>query len=231
MMTVIEKIFWDYSSGFGWLKFLADNGIITQEQEPELEAIHDWFITLHKAEKQARYNLSKEVAEFSIEIKESDLWPDLKKTRVTFLEEDNRRLTSEIKTINDNVRKFEAQDCTSDEIELYRHLIKFDDIKQKQKINNGELKSLTTNVPSTRITPDVLALAKAYPMQDIIKCKPYCKDLIAICPYHNDENPSFVVYRDSNRGNCFTCGKNVNVVELVMHEKKMNYREAVAFLT
>jgi len=50
----------------------------------------------------------------------------------------------------------------------------------------------------------------------------------ALCPFHNDHNPSFSV--KSNRGHCFGCGWRGDVVDFIVAFKGFSFKEALEFL-
>ena len=61
-----------------------------------------------------------------------------------------------------------------------------------------------------------------------IELKPHGrKDLIGKCPFHEDENPSFVVSPDKNLFHCLGCDAAGSVIDLVMKLDKIEFREAV----
>ena len=50
----------------------------------------------------------------------------------------------------------------------------------------------------------------------------------ALCPFHNDKNPSLHFHRGKNRYKCFACGASGDVVDLVMRYNNVGFKEAVA---
>ena len=50
----------------------------------------------------------------------------------------------------------------------------------------------------------------------------------ALCPFHNDKNPSLHFHRGKNRYKCFACGASGDVVDLVMRYDNLGFKEAVA---
>lgn len=53
------------------------------------------------------------------------------------------------------------------------------------------------------------------------------KDRIGLCPFHEDETPSFVVSPDKNLFHCMGCGAAGSVIDLVMKLDQVDFREAV----
>ena len=50
----------------------------------------------------------------------------------------------------------------------------------------------------------------------------------ALCPFHNDKNPSLHFHRGKNGYKCFACGASGDVVDLVMRYNNVGFKEAVA---
>ena len=50
----------------------------------------------------------------------------------------------------------------------------------------------------------------------------------ALCPFHNDKNPSLHFHRGNHRYKCFACGASGDVVDLVMKYNNVGFKEAVA---
>jgi DNA primase catalytic core len=61
-----------------------------------------------------------------------------------------------------------------------------------------------------------------------IELKPHGrKDLIGKCPFHEDENPSFVVSPEKNLFHCLGCDAAGSVIDLVMKLDGLDFRQAV----
>jgi hypothetical protein len=54
---------------------------------------------------------------------------------------------------------------------------------------------------------------------------------IALCPFHQEKTPSFVLYPNSNTFHCYGCGANGDVISLVQNLNNYNFKEAVAYLS
>lgn len=54
--------------------------------------------------------------------------------------------------------------------------------------------------------------------------------LVAHCPFHDDRNPSFTVYPQSDTYYCFGCETHGDVVKFLMDMESMSYKEALATL-
>lgn len=49
----------------------------------------------------------------------------------------------------------------------------------------------------------------------------------ALCPFHEETNPSFTIYPDKNRYHCFGCGKHGDVIDFVMESDGISFPEAL----
>lgn len=64
-----------------------------------------------------------------------------------------------------------------------------------------------------------------------IVLKKHGKDLIGLCPFHDDKSPSFVVSPEKNLWHCLgACGKGGSVVDFVMKAENVSFRHAVDVL-
>ena len=64
-----------------------------------------------------------------------------------------------------------------------------------------------------------------------IKLQPHGKNLIGLCPFHDDKEPSLVITPEKNLFNCLgACGSGGTVIDWVMKAEKLSFREAVNFL-
>lgn len=52
----------------------------------------------------------------------------------------------------------------------------------------------------------------------------------AVCPFHHEKTPSFIVNPDKQIFHCFGCGVGGNVINFVMRQERMEFPEAIRFL-
>lgn len=57
------------------------------------------------------------------------------------------------------------------------------------------------------------------------------RDLVALCPLHDEKTPSFHIYREQNRGWCFGCNRGGDSIHLTMLIHNLGFKEAVLLLT
>ncbi len=72
---------------------------------------------------------------------------------------------------------------------------------------------------------DLVALIESY-----LPLRPRGRLLVALCPFHAENSPSFTVYRDSQSYYCFGCGKTGDAFTWLMERDGMTFREAVEVL-
>ncbi|MCI7334848.1 MAG: DNA primase [Oscillospiraceae bacterium] len=56
------------------------------------------------------------------------------------------------------------------------------------------------------------------------------KNLVGLCPFHNEKTPSFTVYPESGSFYCFGCGAGGEVVSFIRRAENLDFTEAVRFL-
>ena len=56
------------------------------------------------------------------------------------------------------------------------------------------------------------------------------KTPVALCPFHTEKTPSFVIYRDTQSYYCFGCGAGGDAVVFIKNIERLDYTEAVRFL-
>lgn len=56
------------------------------------------------------------------------------------------------------------------------------------------------------------------------------KNLVGLCPFHNEKTPSFTVYPENGSFYCFGCGAGGEVVSFIKRAENLDFTEAVRFL-
>ena len=69
---------------------------------------------------------------------------------------------------------------------------------------------------------DIVALVSKY-----VKLEKQGKNYKGLCPFHNEDTPSFVVSPEKNVAHCFGCGKGGNPVNFLMQIENIDYKEAI----
>ncbi len=60
-----------------------------------------------------------------------------------------------------------------------------------------------------------------------VKLKKRGKDLLGLCPFHQEKTPSFTVNETKGFYHCFGCGAGGDVIKFVSETEKLNYAEAI----
>ena len=81
---------------------------------------------------------------------------------------------------------------------------------------------------------DILSIQKKANIVDIISeylpLESRGKNYFAICPFHDDHNPSMSISPEKQIYTCFVCGASGNVFNFVMNYEKISFTEAVVKL-
>lgn len=72
---------------------------------------------------------------------------------------------------------------------------------------------------------DITELASAY-----TELRRAGRNLVGLCPFHNERTPSFTVYPDNQSYYCFGCGVGGDSVNFVMRSQNLDYSDAVRWL-
>jgi DNA primase len=72
---------------------------------------------------------------------------------------------------------------------------------------------------------DMAEVASSY-----VNLKRSGKNLVGLCPFHNEKSPSFNVYPDNGSFYCFGCGVGGDVITFIRRIENLDYMEAVRFL-
>ena len=56
------------------------------------------------------------------------------------------------------------------------------------------------------------------------------KNLVGLCPFHNEKTPSFTVYPETESFYCFGCAAGGEVISFIRRIENLDYVEAVRFL-
>jgi len=72
---------------------------------------------------------------------------------------------------------------------------------------------------------DIIALLGGY-----LSLKPSGKNFQALCPFHFEKTPSFVVSPSRNNYHCYGCGAHGDAIRFVMEQERFSFIEALQFL-
>ncbi len=80
-------------------------------------------------------------------------------------------------------------------------------------------------VDEIRQSTDLVSLINEY-----IKLERRGKNMVGLCPFHNEKTPSFSVSPDKQLYHCFGCGASGNVFSLIMQMENLTFPEAAHYL-
>ena len=63
-----------------------------------------------------------------------------------------------------------------------------------------------------------------------VRLKRRGKNLLGLCPFHNEKTPSFTVYPENQSFYCFGCGTGGDVITFIRKAENLDYIEAVKLL-
>ena len=91
---------------------------------------------------------------------------------------------------------------------------------------------LTKNKWDIKFSPDVKK-AKEYQIENLYnkELKKTGKTLMGLCPFHQEDTPSFHIYPETNTWYCFACGEGGDVISFYMKLHDVDFQIAVAELT
>ncbi|WP_300854586.1 CHC2 zinc finger domain-containing protein [uncultured Clostridium sp.] len=92
-----------------------------------------------------------------------------------------------------------------------------------KNFSKGDIIKLKSDL---RHTTDILEVA-----EDLgITVQKNGRNYVGICPFHDENTPSFFISQEKQIYKCFGCGKGGDVISLVSEIKKISYRESMQYL-
>ena len=61
------------------------------------------------------------------------------------------------------------------------------------------------------------------------KLKKSYKAIMSLCPIHEEKNPSFAMYEETNTYFCFSCKASGDSYNLIMEVRNLNFKEALEY--
>lgn len=80
-------------------------------------------------------------------------------------------------------------------------------------------------IENVRKSNDIVEVVEEY-----VQLKKQGKNYFGLCPFHNENSPSFSVTKEKQIFHCFGCGKGGNVITFLMEIETFTYVEAIKFL-
>ena len=80
----------------------------------------------------------------------------------------------------------------------------------------------------TELIKEKLSVADV--LRDYLALIPAGKNFKALCPFHQEKTPSFIVSPERGMWHCFGCGEGGDIFKFVMRYENMEFPEALRFL-
>lgn len=93
----------------------------------------------------------------------------------------------------------------------------------------GLLRRLMLNKNDVILAEDV----KHVPIESLHafgKVRRSARGITALCPFHDEDTPSFHIFTKDNHYRCFGCGANGDVIDFVQRLHGLNFKDAINFL-
>jgi hypothetical protein len=83
------------------------------------------------------------------------------------------------------------------------------------------------------VNNDLIESAREVPIENVLNgpFRRSGKTLKALCPFHQERTPSFVIYTQNNHAHCFGCGIKGGVIDMYMLLNSCTFREAIFALS
>lgn len=83
-----------------------------------------------------------------------------------------------------------------------------------------------------RVSNEDIESAKNVPIESLIdqKFRRSGNNLVGLCPFHNENTPSFYIYVNDNRGWCFGCNQGGDAIVIAMRLHDLSFKEAIQYL-
>jgi len=172
------------------------------------------------------------IRQFKDEMKDEDIYPELKQANIRYLEEKKANLGSYLSQLNNTLQGMKDRDYEEWIIDIWKELSKYSFYEGKVKSIGITIAHLLGKYDSkkTVVTDDMIMMAKKVPFNKLLKLDSFGRMERCKCPFHNEKTASFYVYPDTNRGHCHGCGKNVDTIQYMIEIKKLSFNQAVLCL-
>lgn len=86
---------------------------------------------------------------------------------------------------------------------------------------------------ASQLSEDQIDAARCVPIESLVdgQFRKSGRDLVCICPLHDEKTPSFHIYTSQNRAWCFGCNQGGDSIWLVMMMHEYSFKNAVISLT
>jgi hypothetical protein len=81
---------------------------------------------------------------------------------------------------------------------------------------------------SSEISETEVEFAREYPIADLYDGRLRGSTrLSGLCPFHNEDSPSFIIFTDDNKFYCFGCHEHGDSIDFYMKQNKVGFMQAV----
>ncbi len=154
-----------------------------------------------------------------------DPWGLLQPTK-TFIKEIIKQLKTQCYAYTEEQDDF-ARLCNAERHEKALKLIGAYDWRLKASKSNPEDSNSRRQITSQDVVSAKQTSIRDYYQGNLRKTG---KDLVGLCPFHQDRHASFTIYSDGTRYKCFSCGAEGDVIDFVMKTQNKTFIEAVKLL-
>ena len=201
----------------GWVNLLTSAGVPSDEIAL-MEDIEEVFLqSCFEYEKEHREEVKQKMKEFIAELPGEER----KEARREYLAVMVGNINTLIAELNKEYKKIYQEGGEYLDRALIGAIIL--DCEKERKKKNAELKILSGN-QKTGLTDSQINYAKERRFEDFLQLRRGK----TICPFHPDKDPSFSV--KNNRGHCYGCGWDGDIIDFVMAKNNFNFQQAVKYL-
>ena len=80
-------------------------------------------------------------------------------------------------------------------------------------------------IQELKIRTDIVDVISSY-----VNLKKVGRNMVGLCPFHNEKTPSFNVSEENGFFHCFGCGAGGDVITFIKRAENLDYVDAVKFL-
>jgi len=99
--------------------------------------------------------------------------------------------------------------------------------RQTNRADFGDRRPKPRAVPSSDASTLKAEISLAWLVGRYVALRPSGRNLVGRCPFHNDRNPSFVVFTDTNSFHCFGCKASGDCFGFLMRIERLTFPEAL----
>lgn len=92
------------------------------------------------------------------------------------------------------------------------------------------LRMTRSGVEHKKLDIEAARAVKIQDIHDFGKVRKSGKRIHCCCPLHEDKNPSFIIYTDSNSWHCFSCNRGGSSIDFIMFLHGNTFVEAVKYI-